>query len=123
MTAERLTRPTSMRFTQNERTLIDEMTQQLGISLTELVRLRLFSKDFEKSVEMLTMKKAQRQELAQILAALGQSRIANNLNQIAYACNMGTLIISPDIIAQLNEAYDTIMWIRKTLILHLGVKS
>lgn len=123
MSKQRLSKPTSIRFTHDERVRVDEMTQTLGVSFSELVRLRLFSRDFEKSYQMLTMRKAERLELAHILAALGESRIANNLNQIAYACNTGSLVISHDVIAQLNEAYDTVMWIRKTLILHLGVRS
>ena len=36
------------------------------------------------------------QRLAQVLAMLGQSRIANNLNQLAKAANLGTLPMMPD---------------------------
>ncbi len=36
------------------------------------------------------------QPLAQVLIMLGQSRIANNLNQLANAANLGTLPMMPD---------------------------
>ncbi len=41
--------------------------------------------------------------LAQLLAALGQPRVANNLNQLAYAANTGSLALTPDEAAGLRH--------------------
>ena len=54
---------------------------------------------------------------------LGQTRIANNLNQIAKAVNTGTLIISPDIYAQIDETYQMIYQIRQLLIKAQGLRT
>lgn len=118
-----LTDTFSMRLTPSERLLGDERAAALGISLSALVRLRVFSKDFEESFKLLMMHEYERKELAQILAALGQSRVASNINQIAKAMNMGMLHVTPDVIAQVNEAVDMVKWIRNKLILKLGVRA
>jgi hypothetical protein len=43
--------------------------------------------------------------MAEALALLGQSRIANNLNQLAYQANIGALAIDEDTRGQIDEAY------------------
>jgi hypothetical protein len=42
--------------------------------------------------------------LAKALGALGQSRLANNLNQIAKAAHIGVLVVSPALIEDLENA-------------------
>ena len=123
MSANLVTHIFSFRMTEQERIVLNEMAQNLGVSNAALIRLKLFSKDFEQSYKLLCMKRHERNELAQVLSALGASRIANNLIQIANAVNTGTLEVTPDVIAKLNEAYDTVMWMRQMLIKGLGVKA
>ncbi len=60
---------------------------------------------------------------AQLLAALGQSRPASNLNQIAKAAYMGALPVTPALEAELRAACRDISWMRRTLIEALGVKN
>lgn len=61
------------------------------------------------------------QALAQALALLGSSRIANNLNQLAYHANTGSLLVDDDTTAQIDEAYAHIVAMRDALVSALGL--
>lgn len=61
-------------------------------------------------------------QLALLLAELGQSRLASNLNQIAKAANTGTLDASPELRAELHSACNEIRTMREILIAALGIK-
>lgn len=61
--------------------------------------------------------------LAMILAALGQSRLPNNLNQLAKAANSGSLPVNAETHANLAEACRDVQLIRRALLLALGVVS
>lgn len=61
--------------------------------------------------------------LAQILGALGQSRIASNINQLAKAANSGSLPVNDDMIKALLEAVEFIRWMRGMLINGMGLKA
>ena len=63
------------------------------------------------------------QELARLLATLGKSRIANNINQLAKAANSGSLPGNMDVLKALNEAVSSIQWIRQPLIKAPGIKA
>lgn len=60
--------------------------------------------------------------LGRVLAGLGQSRLSNNLNQLARAVNSGSLPVTPDTEAYLREACDDIQEIRAELIKALGLQ-
>tara|TARA_B100000446_G_C10378275_1_gene279297 strand:- start:59 stop:478 length:420 start_codon:yes stop_codon:yes gene_type:complete len=60
--------------------------------------------------------------IAKLLGALGQSRIANNINQLAKAANSGSLPVNHDVLNSLNEAVNAVFWMRETLIKALGIK-
>ncbi len=62
------------------------------------------------------------QKLALVLAELGRSRLASNLNQLAKATNMGTLDVSADLEQELREACQSIAAMREKLVSALGVK-
>lgn len=64
-----------------------------------------------------------RQAIAQVLGLLGQSRIANNLNQLAYQTNIGSLRIDEETTAFIEEAYDHVMAKRQLLLRALGKKA
>ena len=64
-----------------------------------------------------------REAIAQILGALGQSRIANNLNQIAYQANCGSLLMDEETDKEIKLACAHIAWMRVKLIGALGLKS
>ena len=64
---------------------------------------------------------AERQLLAEVLARLGESRTASNLNQIAKHLNQGTLIVDSELEADLNRAVLEVAWMRTTLVKALRV--
>lgn len=59
--------------------------------------------------------------LAQMLAMLGESRFANNLNQLAHQANIGNLEVDEDALSQLEETYRHVIDMRETLIRTLGL--
>jgi hypothetical protein len=62
-----------------------------------------------------------KEELARVLALLGQSRIANNLNQLAYEANSGSMLFDDDTRTKINEAYEHVCSMRASLIKALGL--
>jgi hypothetical protein len=65
---------------------------------------------------------ADRVALAQVLAMLGRSRLASNLNQLAHAANSGSLPFTPEIEAELRASLRDVREIRRLLITSLGMK-
>ncbi|MDX8350675.1 plasmid mobilization relaxosome protein MobC [Cognatiyoonia sp. IB215446] len=65
---------------------------------------------------------AEQQLPAAVLARLGETRTANNLNQIAKHLNQGTLVIDEELEADLNAAIAEVAWMRVTLMQALGIK-
>jgi len=63
------------------------------------------------------------QKLARVLAMLGQSRLANNLNQLAKAAHLGTLPVLPDTERDIRKACDDIALMRRELLRALGHRT
>jgi hypothetical protein len=61
--------------------------------------------------------------LAEVLACLGASRIANNLNQLAKAANSGSFYFDRETKAALCSACDDIRAMRQLLMAALGMKQ
>ncbi|GFE49745.1 hypothetical protein So717_14980 [Roseobacter cerasinus] len=59
---------------------------------------------------------AEQQLLAEVLARLGETRTASNLNQIAKHLNQGTLVVDDELAADLHRAVAEVAWMRATLI-------
>ena len=64
-----------------------------------------------------------RRALSQALALLGQSRVASNLNQIAHAANLGSLVFNPEEQAALQEALSHVAEIRQLLLKATGLRK
>lgn len=64
-----------------------------------------------------------RTALAQLLALLGKSRLANNLNQLAYAVNIGSLPTTPETEEDLRTALVAVRDMRALLLKALGHKA
>ncbi len=64
-----------------------------------------------------------RAALAKGLALLGRSRLANNLNQLAYAANIGSLPITPETEEALRDALRDIRELRRLFMFALGLKE
>ena len=60
--------------------------------------------------------------LSRALGALGKSRLASNLNQIAKAANRGTLPVTPELMEELNAACAEFRALRSDIIEALGLK-
>lgn len=63
------------------------------------------------------------QKLAHVLAMLGQSRLANNLNQLAKAAHIGTLPVLPDTEREIRKACADIALMRRELLRALGHRA
>ena len=64
---------------------------------------------------------ADQEALARALALLGASRIANNLNQLAYRANTGSLVVDEEMRAQIGATYTHVRLIRDELVCALGL--
>lgn len=60
-------------------------------------------------------------ELTKLLGVLGQSRISQNINQLAKAANSGSLPVNHEVIEELNDACRAIRFVRETLIKAIGI--
>ena len=115
--------PFSMRFTKEERKSLE--LAAAGRPLAAYIRWLIFKEDMPEMPKKRTRGEAASQDhkqLAKLLGALGKSRIANNINQLARAANSGSLPVSKEIIKALNESVAAILWLRETLIKGMGIK-
>lgn len=114
----------TLRSTRRERTAWDVKAELLGLSTGKYIRMALASEDIQQKLSVLIAHQNARKEYALLLQALGKSRIANNLNQLAHSANIGDLNLDdPSVIAQINEAYEAILYIRSLLIQQSGVRA
>ncbi len=109
--------PITFRPTEEERAILK--ADAGGMSQSAYIRKCLFGRKTSKRV----VPEADRVLLAQILAKLGESRIPNNLNQIAYHANCGFLLLDDVTIEKINEACLYVAWMRTQLIEALGLKD
>lgn len=110
----------SLRLTVEERLRLER--EAGGITLGAYIRSRLFSsgQSYQRRCGKRPVKDWK--ELARLLAWLGQSRIANNLNQLAKAANSGSLPVCPEVEHAILQAYEDVACIRRTLIEALFVQ-
>lgn len=93
------------------------------MSLGAYIRWRIFDPDKPPPRHRAQFPVKDHQALSKALALLGQSRIANNLNQLAAAAHIGALPVTPDIEADLREAVVHVAAIRKMLIAALDLSD
>lgn len=114
------TAPFSLRLSPTERARLEAEAgnQPLGA----YIRSRLLGEKVEK--RRVTRRPAiDHKKLAMVLAELGRSRLASNINQLAKAANIGALDVSPEVEGELQEACQSIASVREALIDALGVNS
>ena len=115
--------PFSMRFTKDERKSLE--LAAAGRPLAAYIRWLIFKEDMPEMPKKRTRGENASQDhkqLAKLLGALGKSRIASNINQLAKAANSGSLPVSKEIIKALNESVAAIKWMREALIKGMGIK-
>lgn len=81
----------TLRFSEADYAKLNDLAD--GMALSTFIRARALSEDLPKRRGPRAAPIQDQAVLAQILALLGQSRIANNLNQLAYHANIGALSI------------------------------
>ena len=123
---QKLPPPYSIRFTHEERARLDREAGKMPLS--RYIRLKLFGADADQVKSRRPRVKRHQpnldqQALGRVLAGLGASRLASNLNQIAKAAHMGALPVTPELEADLREACEALQDMREDLITAMGIKS
>lgn len=111
----------TLRLSQDDHARLKEMAD--GMALATFIRAKVLDEQLPRRKRRSSTSIADEQAIAQILGLLGQSRIANNLNQLAYHANVGSLAMDDLAQAQIEEAYDHIIFLRQTLLKALGMRG
>lgn len=110
--------PVTLRLKPEEREILEELADSM--TLSAYIRACVFAEEAKcrkrRPKNVVEDKKA----VAEALALLGQSRIASNLNQLAYHANIGLLIKDEDTKSQIAEANGHLSAIRGLLMQALG---
>lgn len=113
--------PFSLRLSDDERQQLE--AQAGSMPLASYIKSVVFAAEAPKYRRRRKPPVAEQQLLAAVLARLGETRTASNLNQIAKGMHQGTLIVDEDLKADLNAAIAEIAWMRATLMQALNGKS
>ncbi|MFC5583805.1 hypothetical protein ACFPOD_01675 [Nitratireductor kimnyeongensis] len=110
--------PFSLRLTHAEkaRLLAEAGRKPLGAYIRE----RLLGADAAPRKRLRNSPVKDQEALARALAALGQSRLSSNLNQLAKAVNTGSLPVTPETEADLQQACRDVSALRADLLRALG---
>ena len=109
--SDRPTFPTSIRFTFEEKARLD--ADAAGMSHSNYIKWRLFDPASPPPRTRGKQPIKDHAALAAAMALLGQSRIANNLNQLARLANSGSLSLTPDTEAAIIGAATDVADIRR----------
>lgn len=114
-------KPFSLRLTFEERAALERAAA--GMPVGAYIRARLFDGgDHPRRTRGKHPVKDHRL-LGKVLGELGQSRLANNLNQLARAANSGSLPVTPETEAALQDACDEVRRLRADLLRALGLAA
>lgn len=116
---ERTIPPFSLRLTFEERAKLER--DAAGMALGAYIRSRLLDPETVAPRKRGKFPVKDHQALAQLLGLLGQSRLANNVNQLARAANTGSLAVTPDTEEALMSATADIHHMRQLLIQALDI--
>ncbi len=116
---ERTIPPFSLRLTFEERAKLER--DAAGMALGAYIRSRLLDPETVAPRKRGKFPVKDHQALAQLLGLLGQSRLANNVNQLARAANTGSLAVTPDTEEALVSATADINHMRQLLIQALDI--
>lgn len=113
--------PFSLRLSAEERARL--IAEAGGAPLGAYIKAKLLGAAPPVRMRRTGLAVADRQALAQALALLGQSRLANNLNQLAHAANIGALPLTPETESELAASIRDVRAIRRLLLCALGLKT
>ena len=118
------TPPFSLRLTFEERARLEQLAG--GMPLGSYIKKKVFD---GKGLKGRRARSRQRrpikdeQKLAHVLAILGQSRLANNLNQLAKSTHIGTLPLLPETERDIRRACADVALMRRELLRALGHRT
>ena len=112
--------PFSIRFTDAEREQLELVAGNMALSV--YIKLRLFD-DLPPVPRQNSLSKVDKEALARVLAAFGQSRLSQNMNQIAHAANIGTLPVDQELIDELYTACGEIKALRDAILGCIGTRG
>ena len=110
--------PLTLRLTVDERAKLEELAA--GMTLSAYVRACVFAEETKRRKRRPKDVVEDKKAIAEVLALLGQSRIASNLNQLAYHANLSVLDMGDEEKAQIAEANVHLQAIRGLLVKALG---
>lgn len=111
----------TLRLTEDELAKLQGLSA--GMSVSVYIRQCLFGKEVAPRKVRGKAPVKDYEALAQVLGLVGQSRMANNLNQLAYHANIGALVMDEATEQEIKEACATIAYIRVKLIEALGLQK
>ena len=111
----------TLRMTPEERAKLEELAA--GMTLSAYIRACVFAEDTKRRKKRPLSSIDDKKAAAEAFALLGQSRIASNLNQLAYHANIGALIVGQAEKDQIAQANDHLAAIRSLLMQALGRKQ
>jgi len=117
--------PVSVRLTQTE---YDQLRHDAGVmSMAAYIRLTLFNREEKSPTRKAYTRKqmtpsSELKMIGHMLGALGESEVAQNLNEIAKGAKFGALPVSQETVTQIERACTSIEEMRVQLIAALGVK-
>ena len=110
--------PLTLRLTVEERERLEELAA--GMTLSAYVRACVFAEETRRRKKRPKDVMADKRAAAEALALLGHSRIASNLNQLAYRANINALWWGATEKAHIEEANAHLKAIRSLLMTALG---
>jgi len=113
------TRPFSIRLTDAEKILL--LARAGRVPLGTYIRDALLSGDVQAKRRRMANPVVDHAALARVLAALGQTRLSSNLNQLAKAVNIGVLPVTPETEAEIMDACRAVSVMRGDLVRALGL--
>jgi len=113
------THPFSIRLTEDEKRLL--LARAGRVPLGTYIRDAILSGDAQAKRRRQANPVKDHEALARVLAALGQSRLSNNLNQLAKAVNIGALPVTPETETEITEACRAVAAMRVDLVRALGL--
>ena len=113
--------PFSLRLSFEEKALL--LAAANGVPLGAYIKAKLFDEPLEKVRRRGTNPVKDHAALGRLLGSLGQSRLSQNLNQLARATNTGALPVSPEVEAELRQACADVKAMREELMRALGSLS
>jgi uncharacterized protein (DUF1778 family) len=108
----------TVRLTPEQRKKLDQLAA--GCTLSDYIRACIFSDQAPIVKTRGRFPVKDEQAVSRLLAMLGQSRIAQNINQLAKAVHSGSLPVNQDVQKQIMEACEAISWMRQQLLQALG---